>query len=142
MIEGVEEQLLGLGYCLGVECGDLGRGLCLLGGALGLGGKVGAVAGGVGVALGDGGGNATGAGRCGGCGREGEGWLRLIVTAAMSGEAFGNLVAEGFGGGGRHGDLGCGAGGRGWGIAGRFRIQLAGIKQCGTHIAQNSNSLP
>jgi hypothetical protein len=141
VIERVEELLLGCCHGLGVESGDLGRGLGLLGGALGLGGKVGAVAGGVGVALGDGGGNATGAGRCGGCGRECEGWLRLIAPAAMSGEAFGNLVVEGFGGGRRSG-AGRGVGGLGGGIAGRFRIQLAGIKQCGTHIAQNSNSLP
>ncbi len=142
MIEGVEEQLLGCCHGLGVEYGDLCRGLCLLGGALGLGGKVGAVAGGVGVTLGDGGGNATGAGRGGGCGREGEGWLRLIATAAMSGEAVGDLAVEGFGGDGRRSGADRGEGGHGGRVAGRCRIQLAGIKQCGTHFAQNSNSLP
>jgi hypothetical protein len=36
-------------------------------------------------------------------------------------------------------------GGRGGGIAGRFgegRGRRVGIKQCGAHFAQNSNSLP
>jgi hypothetical protein len=60
-MEGIEEQLLGPRDGLGVERGDLGRGLGLLGGALCLGGEEGAVAGGVGIALGDGGGDATGA---------------------------------------------------------------------------------
>jgi hypothetical protein len=66
VVERVEELLLGCCYGLGVERCDLGRGLGLLGGALGLGGEDRAIAGGVGVTLGDGGGDATGAGWSGG----------------------------------------------------------------------------
>lgn len=66
LVERVEELLLGCCYGPGVERGDLGRGLGLLGGALGLGGKDCAIAGGVGVTLGDDGCDATGAGWGGG----------------------------------------------------------------------------
>jgi hypothetical protein len=66
------------------------------------------------------------------------------MTAAMCGEAFGDLAAEGLGGGGRRSGASCGVGGRGWGIAGRFGegpVERGGVKQCGAHFAQNSNSL-
>jgi hypothetical protein len=66
LVERVEELLLGCCDGLGVEGGDLGRGLGLLGGALGLGGEDRAIAGGVGVTLGDDGGDAAGAGWGGG----------------------------------------------------------------------------
>jgi hypothetical protein len=66
LIEGIEELLLGCCDGLGVERGDLGRCLGLLGGALGLGGEDRAIAGGLGVTLGDGGGDAAGAGWGGG----------------------------------------------------------------------------
>jgi len=59
LVEGVEELLLGQGDGLGVERGDLCRCLGLLGGALGFGGKVCAIAERVGVAVGDDGGDAT-----------------------------------------------------------------------------------
>jgi len=137
-----------LGCCdgLGIERGDLGRGLGLLGGALGLGGKDCAIAGGVGVTLCDGGGDAADARGGGGRkrGRKCERGLRRSAAAAVCGEAFGNLAAEGLGGGGRRSGAGCGVGGRGWAIAGRFgegRGRRVGVKQCGAHFAQNSNSL-
>jgi hypothetical protein len=66
LVERFEELLLGCCDGLSVERGDLGRGLGLLGGALGLGGENRAIAGGLCVTLGDGGGNAAGAGWCGG----------------------------------------------------------------------------
>jgi hypothetical protein len=149
LFEGIKEPLLGLGDGLGVERGDLGCGLGLLGGALGLRGKVRAIAEGVSVSLGYGGGDAGGARGDGGCGRECAGECRLGrgSTAAMCGEAFSDLATEGPGGGGRHSAAGRGVGlsGRGWKIAGHFgkgRVERGGVKQSGAHFAQNSNSLP
>jgi hypothetical protein len=146
LMEGVEELLLGHGNGLGVEGGDLGRCLGLLGGKLGLRGKIRAIAGGVSVALGDGGGDASGARLGGGgCGRESECRLRRRTTAAMCGQAFGDLAAEFLGGGGRRDGASCGVSGRSWRIAGRFgegRVERGGVKQSGAHFAQNSNSLP
>ena len=121
LVEGVEELLLGCCDGLGVERGDLGGGLGLLDGALGLGGKDSAIAGGVGVTLSDGGCDAAGAGWGGGRGRECERGLRgSAAAAAVCGEAVCDLAAEGLGGGGRRGGAGRGVGGRGGGIAGRF----------------------
>ena len=108
-VEGVEELLLGCCDGLGVERGDLGGGLGLLDGALGLGGKDSAIAGGVGVTLSDGGCDAAGAGWGGGRGRECERGLRgSAAAAAVCGEAVCDLAAEGLGGGGRRGGAGRG----------------------------------
>jgi hypothetical protein len=61
LFEGIEKLLLRYGDGLGVERGDLGCGLGLLCGALGLRGKICAIAGRVSVSLGNGGGDAGGA---------------------------------------------------------------------------------
>jgi hypothetical protein len=145
LVEGVEELLLGCCDGLGVERGDLGRGLGLLSGAFGLGGKDRAIAGGVGVTLSDGGCDAAGAGWGGGRGRECERGLRgsAAAAAAVCGEAVCDLAAEGLGGGGRRGGAGRGVGGRGIaGCFGNVQVERGGVKQCGAHFAQNSNSLP
>ena len=59
----------------------------------------------------------------------------------MCGEAFGDLAAEGLGGGARRSVAirGVGSSGRGGRIAGHFgkgRVERGGIKQSGAHFAQ------
>ena len=90
---------MGCGYGEGVYGRDVGGGFGLADGGLGLGGEEGAVALGVGVTLGYGGGDARGAGaRRSGDGR-GRRWGGRVSLAAgaVSREAGGDLLLEGFG---------------------------------------------
>jgi len=126
--------LLGLGDGLGVECGDFGGSLGLLGCALGFGGEEGAVAGGVGEAFGYGGGDARGAG-VGGYGFGFGGWLGMepVAAVAVGGQTLGDLEAERF--------VRCWSQcrGRGMGMAGCVetgRVERCCIQQCGAHCAQ------
>jgi hypothetical protein len=142
LVELLEEVELGFGDGAGGDSGDLGRGLSLADGGLGLGGEEGTVALGVGVALGDGGGDAGGAGACGGGDGDGRGRSRgvALTAGAMGGEAGGDLFLEGYGllrvEWLWQGEEGGWAGRR----CGRFGEGLvACIQLCGAHCAQNLN---